>query len=308
MDYIIGLRSYQVERGKIEPTMRDALESILKHGNPWGRPREKRTQWIDDETDVRILAEGEETDVLLYVGCTPAYDPEIQKSTRALAKILNDADVDFAIIGNDESCCGNEVKRMGELGLFEMLVEENTALFKKYKFNTMITISPHCYNTFKNEYALDFEILHYTQFLKKLLDEGKLQISASIEKKVVFHDPCFLGKQNDEYDAPRELLKYLLTDEDNLLEFGRNRERSLCCEGGGGRMWLEVESESPRNAEIRIDDAKSIGAEVVATSCPFCQLTLNDAVKTTKSEDKIRVMDICSLIAENKFEETEMEE
>ena len=308
MDYIIGLRSYQVERGKIEPTMRDALESILKHGNPWGRPREKRTQWIDDETDVRILAEGEETDVLLYVGCTPAYDPEIQKSARALAKILNDADVDFAIIGNDESCCGNEVKRMGELGLFEMLVEENTALFKKYKFNTMITISPHCYNTFKNEYALDFEVLHYTQFLKKLLDEGKLQISASIEKKVVFHDPCFLGKQNDEYDAPRELLKYLLTDEDNLLEFGRSRERSLCCEGGGGRMWLEVESESPRNAEIRIDDAKSIGAEVVATSCPFCQLTLNDAVKTTKSEDKIRVMDICSLIAENKFEETEMEE
>ncbi len=300
MDYIIGLRSYQVERGKIEPTVRDALESILKHGNPWGRAREKRTEWLGDEK-VRILNEGEETDILLFVGCTPAYDPEVQKSARALAKILNRAEVDFAILGTAESCCGNEVKRLGEEGLFEMLVEENSKLFDKYKFNRMITISPHCYNTFKNEYGLNFEVLHYTQFLKELLDAGKLQIPQETAEKIVFHDPCFLGKQNDEYDAPRDILKTLLPEKNELLEFSRNRERSLCCEGGGGRMWLEVESDSPRNAEERVKDARTLGAEIIATSCPFCFLTLSDAVKTTKSEDKIKVMDICTIIAEGGF-------
>ncbi len=303
MDYIVGLRSYQVERGKIEPTARDALESILKHGNPWDRVREKRTEWIADE-DVRILEEGEETDILLYVGCTPAYDPEVQKSARALARILNRAGVDFAILGTTESCCGNEVKRMGEEGLFEMLVEDNTELFSKYKFNRIVTISPHCYNTFKNEYALDVEIIHYTQLLQELIESGALTFEEKLDKKVIFHDPCFLGKQNEVYDAPRFVLSSI--PEAELLEFDRSRERSLCCEGGGGRMWIEVDSEQPRTAEDRVKDADYYGAEILATSCPFCFLTLGDAVKTAKLEDKLKVMDICSILAgEEEIEESD---
>jgi len=301
MDYIIGLRSYQVERGKIEPTARDALESILKHGNPWDRVREKRTEWIGDE-NVRILEEGEETDILLYVGCTPAYDPEVQKSARALVKILNHASVDFAILGTAESCCGNEVKRLGEEGLFEMLVEENSVLFGKYKFQRIVTISPHCFNTFKNEYGFEFPVIHYTQLLQELIESGALTIDEKLDKKTIFHDPCFLGKQNEVFDAPRFVLNSFLSGEQPnhdslLLEFDRSRERSLCCEGGGGRMWVEVDSEQPRTAEDRVKDADYYGAEILATSCPFCYLTLNDAVKTAKLEDKLKVMDICSLIA-----------
>ncbi len=171
VDYIVGLRSYQVERGKIEPAARDALESILKHGNPWGRVREKRTEWLeseDEKVDIRILEEGGATDILLFVGCTPAYDPKAQKSVQAITELFNQAGLDFATIGTAESCCGNEVKRMGELGLFEMLVEENMELFAKYSFNKLVTISPHCYNTFKNEYeGLGVDVLHYTQLLQE---------------------------------------------------------------------------------------------------------------------------------------------
>ncbi|RKZ31350.1 hypothetical protein DRQ36_02425 [bacterium] len=295
MEYIVALRRYQVERGKIEPTARNALESILKHGNPWERAREKRTEWITDDLDVRILEEGESTDVLLFVGCTPAYDPEAQKSARALAKLLNKAGVDFAILGTAESCCGNEVERMGEEGLFEMLVEENTELFSKYKFNRIVTISPHCYNTFKNEYtALDFEIIHYTQLLQELIESGALKFDGKIGENVIFHDPCFLGKQNAVFDPPRFVLQSALENE--LLEFDRNRERSQCCEGGGGRMWIEVESDIERTAEERVKDAEYFGAEIIATSCPFCMLTLSDAVKTTGLEDKLRVIDISEIL------------
>ncbi|MBN1755649.1 (Fe-S)-binding protein [bacterium] len=295
VDYIMGLRSYQVERGKIDPAARDALESILKHGNPWGRVREKRSDWIG-ENKVRILQEGESTEVLLFVGCTPAYDPKAQKSAQALSRILAIAGVDFAIMGNSETCCGNEVKRMGELGLFEMLVEDNTNLFSKYKFNKLVTISPHCYNTFKNEYPnLGDKVIHYTQFLVELSEKGKLKLSNDNEAKAIFHDPCFLGKQNLIYEEPRTLLKAVLKEE--LLEFDRNRERSQCCEGGGGRMWIEVDSDKPRTAEERVRDAHYYGAEILATSCPFCLLTLSDAVKTAGLEDKLQVKDICSIIS-----------
>jgi len=296
MDFIISLRGYQIERGKIEPAVRDALESTLKHGNPWGRAREKRTEWIGEE-NVRILQEGESTEILLFVGCTPAYDPEVQKSAGALVKILNSADVDFAILGTAESCCGNEIKRMGEEGLFEMLVEENVESFSKYKFNRIVTISPHCYNTFKNDYEnLNIEIIHYTELLCELIEQGKLNIHTKLDKNIIFHDPCFLGKQNSVYDAPRLVLQNTALNE--LLEFDRSRERSFCCEGGGGRMWVEVESDKERTAEERVKDAEYYGAEILATSCPFCFLTLSDAVKTAGLDEKLLVMDICSIVAE----------
>ncbi len=293
MDYIIGLRSYQVERGRIEPTARDALESILKHGNPWQRAREKRTEWIGDES-VRILKEGESVDVLLFVGCTPSYDPEVQKSARALVRIFNSAEVDFAVLGTTESCCGNEVRRMGEEGLFEMLVEENKETFSKFDFRRIVTISPHCYNTFKNEYELDCEVLHYTEFLRQLIQDGALEVSHPVGERIIYHDPCFLGKQNDVYDAPRFVLQSVSSSA--LLEFDRSRQRSLCCEGGGGRMWVEVDSEQPRTAEERVRDAEYYGAEIIATGCPFCFLTLQDALKTTKLEEKIKVVEIACLV------------
>jgi len=296
VDYIIGLRSYEIERGKVQPQLRDALESVFKFGNPWGRIREKRTDWIKDN-GVRILNAGDKVDFLYYVGCTPSYETRTQEVARAMVRVLKLASADFAILGNQETCCGNEIKRMGELGLFEMLQEDNTNLFKQFEIGTVFTTSPHCYNTFKNEYVdMNFNIEHYTMVINRFIKEGSLRPVGSFEKKVVFHDPCFLGKQNNIYEQPREILKSIPGIE--LVEFERNRERSLCCEGGGGRMWVESESAEERLAVTRVKDAARLGVDVIATACPFCLLTLEDAVKTADLEDNIKVMDIIEILDE----------
>jgi Fe-S oxidoreductase len=294
VDYIIDLRSDEIERGKVQPTVRDALESVFKFGNPWGRIREKRTEWIEGN-GVRMLKPGERVENLYFVGCTPSYDTRTQEIARSMSRVLRTLSCDFAILGTQESCCGNEIKRMGEVGLFEMLKEDNTKLFKEYHFERLFTLSPHCYNTFKNEYPqLDFSVEHYTTFVKRLFDNEEIPFVHELRKKVVFHDPCFLGKQNDIYDEPRSVLARIPGLE--LVEFERSRERSLCCEGGGGRMWVESESDEERLAVTRVKDAHALGVSIIATACPFCLLTLEDAVKTSNLEEKIQVMDIIEIV------------
>ncbi|TES92604.1 MAG: (Fe-S)-binding protein [Candidatus Cloacimonadota bacterium] len=296
VDYIIDLRSDEIERGKVQPQVRDTLESVFKFGNPWGRIREKRADWLEGN-GVRILQPGDKTRFLYFVGCTPCYDTRTQEIARAMVRVLKTASCDFAILGIQETCCGNEVKRMGEVGLFEMLVEENTKLFKKFDIGTFFTTSPHCFNTFKNEYIdLDFVIEHYTTLINRFIKEGRIEPRGKFEKRVVFHDPCFLGKQNDIYEEPRELLRSVPGIE--LFEFERSRERSLCCEGGGGRMWVETESDEERLAVTRVKDAAVLEVDVIATACPFCLLTLEDAVKTSNLEDSIKVMDIVEILDE----------
>jgi Fe-S oxidoreductase len=296
VDYIIDMRSDEIERGRIEPTVRDTLESVFKYGNPWGRIREKRTEWIEGN-GVRILKPGEKIQNLYFVGCTPSYDTRAQGIARAMTRILRTASCDFAILGTPETCCGNEVRRMGEVGLFEMLYEENAKLFQQYSFENLFTLSPHCYNTFVNEYPkLDFPVEHYTVFMKRLIDKGKIILPHTFAKKVVFHDPCFLGKQNSIYDEPRAILEHVPGLE--LLEFERSKERSLCCEGGGGRMWVESASDKERLAVTRVKDAHELGVDVIATACPFCLLTLEDAVKTSNLEEKLHVMDIAEIVDE----------
>jgi len=294
VDVIVGLRSTQIESGRVQPTIRDTLESVFKYGNPWGRIREKRSDWAK-ELDIQNIGEG--ADALWFVGCTPAYDNRVQQIAKSLVRIFNKAGVDFGTLGNEETCCGNEVRRMGEEGLFENLVEDNLKIFRKYQFKQLITTSPHCYNTFKNEYeGLDWDLHHYTQFLSALIEEKRLDFSKELNKTVTYHDPCFLGKQNKVYDEPRSILKAIPGIK--FVEFDRSRERSLCCEGGGGRMWVEASKEGERLSEIRIRDAVELGAEILATACPFCLLTLEDAVKTTGNEGKIEVKDIAELVAE----------
>lgn len=293
---LIGMRSVLVEGGRIQPTIRDALESIVKHGNPWDRGRNKRSEWAEG-LDVSHIAEVNEAEVLLYVGCTPAYDTRAQGIAKALVAAFHKAEVRFGTLGNDESCCASEARRMGEEGLFEMMVEENTALFKECGAGRMVTLSPHCYNTFTNEYeGLDLQVQHYTQFVAGLIEEGRLTFSGEVNKIVTYHDPCFLGKQNGIFDEPRALLKSIPGLD--FREFDRSRERSLCCEGGGGRMWVEATTAGERLAEVRVKDAVAMGVEVIATACPFCLLTIEDAVKTTGHEEEIQVMDIMELVAQ----------
>ncbi|HYW69317.1 MAG TPA: (Fe-S)-binding protein, partial [bacterium] len=206
MELVIGLRSAAIEKGRIEPTIRDALESTLKHGNPWGRIRDKRMEWAE-ELNVPVAGEGEAAPLLFYVGCTPAYEPRTQSIAQSLVALFEAAGVEYSTLGTAESCCGNEIKRMGEEGLFEMLVEGNREEFGGHAVGTIVTGSPHCMNTFKNEYGeMSSDTIHYSQFLAALIRDGKLTFPKKVEKKVTFHDACFLGKHNGIYDEPREVL------------------------------------------------------------------------------------------------------
>jgi Fe-S oxidoreductase len=294
---LVGMRRVLTEGGRVKPTVRDALESTFKFGNPWGRGKAKRADWAQG-LNLKNLSEGAEAEILYFVGCTPSYDDRVQAVARAMVKAFEKAGVDFGILGNEEICCGSEMRRLGEEGLFEFLVEDSLEIFKQRGVKRMVTTSPHCYNTFKNEYeGLDIEIQHYTQFVADLIEQGKLTFSGEVNKVVTYQDPCFLGKQNGVYDEPRAILQSIpgLT----FVDFDRSRERSLCCEGGGGRMWVEASNSSgERLAEIRVKDALALGVDVIATACPFCMLTLEDAVKTTGAEEAIEVLDIVELVAQ----------
>jgi Fe-S oxidoreductase len=295
VELIMGIRNFLAEKGEIPSTIRDALENTLLHGNPWGRFRDRRADWAKD-LGVKILGE-ETSDTLLYVGCAPSYDPRVQNVSTAIVKIFQKAELDFGILGKKESCCGNEIRRMGEQTLFKKLAKDNSALFKKSGIKRIITLSPHCYNAFKNEYPdIGIPVQHYTQTIADLIDQGKIKMPKALDIPVTYHDPCFLGKQNLIFDEPRKILSFIPGL--NFIEMDRSKERSLCCEGGGGRMWGEGGTEGARNGEIRIKEAISLGAKVMATACPFCLLTLEDATKTSGLTDQIVVKDITELMTE----------
>jgi Fe-S oxidoreductase len=293
MEVLIGLRSALVEEGRIPIAARDALESVFKQGNPWGRARAKRADWTQG-LKVKDFSKGDSAEMLLFVGCAPAYDTRCQEIAKALAKIFQQANLDFAILGTEENCCGSEVRRLGEEGLFEMLREDNLALFSKYGITRIITISPHCYNVFNNEYDSEIEVRHYSQLLADLVKQGRLNFSTQINQVVTYHDPCFLGKQNKVFEAPREVIEAVPGA--SLVEMDRNRERSLCCEGGGGRMWVEGTGFGERLAVARIREACEANAEILITCCPFCLLNLEDAVKTSGLETKLKVVELAELI------------
>jgi Fe-S oxidoreductase len=300
----MGVRGVLIEEGRVPPTVRDALDSTFKNGNPWGRVRPKRTEWMEgaeegEEIKIKDLTKGDEAEIIYFVGCTPAYDDRAKELARAMVKLFNAAGVDVGILGTEETCCGNEMRRMGEEGLFEMLVEDNLELFENYGVERMVTTSPHCFNVFKNEYeGMKAEVMHYTQFFSDLVDADKLKLSKGMEteKRVTYQDPCFLGKQNKVYEEPRKLIESVKGLK--LVEFDRSRERSLCCEGGGGRMWAEASTPGERTAETRVKEAAELGVDMILTSCPFCLLTIEDAIKTTGYEDKIEVKDILEILVE----------
>lgn len=301
MEAIIAMRSAIVEKGKIHPNVKTALESTFRNGNPLKLPREDRGLWAKD-LNLKAYAETP-AEYLLYAGCTPSYDPRGQKVAHSLVQLLQSAGLDFGILGNDENCCASEVRRLGEAGLFEAMVEENTEMFKELNVQKMFTISPHCFNVFKNDYhtvepgeKFNAQVQHYTQVLAGLLKEDRLKFNGSFPKKVTYHDPCYLGKHNGIFDEPREVLNHVPGVE--LIEMDRSREKSLCCEGGGGRMWLEGTNPATRLAQLRVKEALDTGAEVLATACPFCLLTLDEAVKHLNAEEKIRVLDIAEIAAQ----------
>jgi len=297
-DVIIGLRSYIVGEGKgVPPRVRDALMSAFTRGNTLGFATEGRDGWTEGlGFEVPHVLDTGQTDLLFYVGCTPAYDPRVQPVTRALATLFRRAGIEFGTLGVDEVCCGNEIRRIGEAEGFADMVQGFHEMCQEFQARRMVTVSPHCFNAFRNEYGeMPFPVQHYTQLLVELLESGRLTLTNPVRKKVTYHDPCFLGKHNGIYDEPRYILRSIPGVEFEDLD--RSRERSVCCEGGGGRMWAEGTNVEERLAHQRVRDAVALGAEVLAVACPFCLLTLEDAVKILGLDDRIQVMDIMELVA-----------
>ncbi len=292
MDVLIGLRGLLIEEGRVPSTLGEALEGVYKYGNPWGLSRSKRSDWIQD-LKIKYASEDEKTDLLYFVGCAASYDSRAQEVARALAKNLNALGIDFSILGNKETCCGNEVYSLGEKGLFEELAEKNLGLFDRYGVSRIITTSPHCFHAFKNRYGKELDVQHYTQYFADWIDKGKVKFSGKVEAVVTYQDPCFLGKHNNIYDEPRKILENIPGVK--FSELNLSKGRSVCCEGGGGRMWHDIPGE--RLAEIRVREALDVGAKILAVACPFCLLTFDDAIKTTGTEDSIQIMDIMELLA-----------
>lgn len=297
MEVIIALRSAVVENGRIPNTVKVALQSVFAQGNPLTFSREDRAAWVGNAT-VPLLSEKQQpVEYLYFVGCTPSYDPRIQRVAQTLVRVFDQARIDFGILGQEESCCGSEVRRLGEAGLFEMLVEENLELWNEYGVQRVVTTSPHCYNTLKKDYPSGvLEVVHYTELLSQLLRDGRLVFEGRLDKTVTYHDPCYLGKHNQIFEAPRMILQGIPGL--RLVEMDRSRERSLCCEGGGGRMWLEGTNIEERLAHQRVQEAMDTGADLLVTACPFCVLTLEDAVKMRGLEGQIQVMEIMELVAQ----------
>ncbi|NIM45490.1 MAG: succinate dehydrogenase iron-sulfur subunit [Nitrososphaeria archaeon] len=291
------MRSHVVESGYFPRTLQDALNNSYRHGNPWGGPMKKRDQWAEG-IKVKDLSKGEKAEILYFVGCTPSYDTRSQELARSMVEIFERAEVDFGVLGNEERCCGDPVLRIGEKGLFEMLAEQNIESFRKYDVHKVITSSPHCYNTFTKDYpslGLDLVPRHYTQLVADLLDKGELRFSGSLEKKVTYHDPCFLGRNNEIYEEPRRILEAIPGLK--LVEMKRTKENSFCCGGGGGRIWMEETAEE-RPSIDRVKEAVNLEPDIIATACPFCLINLEDAVKVIGRDEEILVRDIAELAKE----------
>jgi Fe-S oxidoreductase len=274
--------------------VRTVSGSLVSEGNPLGGERDKRDAWASG-LSLKPYAEGME--VLYFVGCYYSYDPRLQKVAVATANILKKAGVEFGILGEKESCCGESIRKTGDEELFKNLARENIKAFIDNGVKRVLVSSPHCYHTFKNEYSefmVNFEVVHISQFLAELIEEGRLELSGQFDKKVTFHDPCYLGRHNGIYDQPREVLKKITGLE--LVEMADTREESLCCGGGGGRIWMETPKEE-RFSDIRVAQAKETGADILATSCPYCISNFEES-RLALGDDAPEIKDITELIEE----------
>jgi Fe-S oxidoreductase/nitrate reductase gamma subunit len=296
---IVQMRRKLVEDGAMDPILTKTLQTIHKTGNSFGESKRKRGAWSKSLPFKIKDARKEPVEVLWFVGDYASFDPRNQKVTQTFATLLQQAGVDFGILYDGESNAGNDVRRVGEEGLYEVLASANIAALQGASFKTIVTTDPHSYNTIRNEYP-DFggkyEIQHYTSFLRQLFADGKLKVERPVKRRATFHDPCHLGRFNKGYEAPRELLKLLGCE---LVEMGRSRDNSFCCGAGGGRIWIPDPVGTEKPAQNRIREAAAIpGLEVYVVSCPKDLTMFEDALKTTGNEGKFVVKELIELIRE----------
>lgn len=285
-----------VNEGKIPPQVRDYFKAISVNGNPYKRPQEDRGKWAEETG----LQEFSNQEYLFYVGCVGSYDEVGQRMARNVGGLLSAVGLSVGILGYRETCDGNEVKVLGETGLFAQLAENNIMEFKKMDVKKIITLDPHALNTFKKDYPKlrgNFEIFHFTEILAGLIEDKKIALS-KFQAKVTYHDPCYLGRHNQIYSPPREILKSIPGLE--LVEMRRNRESAFCCGGGGGNFFTDIigpGEDSP--ARVRVREALETSAEILAVVCPQCAKMLEDAVKAEALDDKLQVMDVAEIVKRN---------
>jgi Fe-S oxidoreductase len=297
IDLVRSIRMMIGETGLIPQSLRSALGSVKSGGNPWMGKREDRNKWAA-ELDIAPF-DTTKHEYLLYACCMPSYDPRARKLVVAAAKVLRAGRISVGVLGSDESCCGESVRKIGDESLFSQLAKDNGGLFAKHKVEKILVLSPHCYHTFKNEYSAigsTIQVVHISELLAELIAAGKLNLKKPTAATVTYHDPCYLGRHNQIFDPPRKVLQALPGV--TFKEMYRVGEQSLCCGGGGGRMWMETKF-GERFSDLRVPEALAVGANVLATACPYCISMLEDSRLNLNKEQAIQIKDITELVAES---------
>jgi Fe-S oxidoreductase len=295
---IVDMRRHLVlEESRFPTEVTPTFKNLETNGNPWGISREDREKWAEGLRAPKMREVGEEVDYLYWVGCAGAYDARNQQVARAMIEILNTAGVSYAILGKEETCNGDPARRIGNEYLFQILAEQNIEILNGYRFKKILTTCPHCFNTLSNEYRQfggNYQVVHHTELLEEVIKNGSLKLNKNSEHAVTFHDSCYLGRHNDIYEAPREVLNAIPGIK--LKEMPRNRSKGFCCGAGGGRMWME--EMHPKVNHRRVDEAANLKSEIVSTSCPFCATMIADGINETKSQEKMENKDVALLVLE----------
>jgi len=297
VDAISDMRRHLMAEGKVDKKKRDLLTFLTTVGNTYGLGSSDRAKWADG-LDVKLYGDEPDQEYLYWVGCAGSYDTRNQMVSRALVKIMKAAQISFGILGNDEKCNCEVARRVGEEGRFQQAAMELIELMNKRDVKKIVTQCPHCYNTFKNEYprfGAKFQVIHHTQLIAQLMRDGKLKLKKEIDRTITYHDPCYLGRYNDEYESPRTIIRTLSSGK--LVELPRSRTKSFCCGGGGGNTWYTVEAEK-KCSVIRIEEAQRLAPNVLAAACPYCISMFEDASKVLGTSEKMPIRDIAELVAE----------
>ncbi len=305
IDKIVDMRRYQVlMESKFPEELTTAFKGLETNSNPWGMGHDARADWVK-ELNVPLLLDipGEEIDFLFFVGCIRSYDDRNKKVTEAITRILNHLSVKFAVLGMEEGCCGDPARRVGNEYLYQILAQTNIETFKRYKIKKILTSCPHCYNTLKVEYpqlGYNCDVIHHTEFLQEAIKSKRLQFDHPLDKRLTYHDPCYLGRYSGIYEPPREVLKSM--DSLDLREMRHSRIDSLCCGAGGGWMWMDEKIGKRINIH-RLEDALTTNPEWIATACPFCVTMFDDAIKDKGMEDNLKIWDIAEVVEQALFGE-----
>ena len=316
VDKIVDLRRHLVlMEGSVPQEGQRAMQNIERQGNPWGISRADRSKWVMEidpegtlDLNIPTVKENPDFDILFFVGSMGSYDNRSRKITRAFVRLMNEAGVNFAILGNEEKNSGDTPRRMGNEFLFQQLCMENIATFQKYDVKRIVTACPHTFNIFKNEYpefGLTAEVLHHTELLDQLVKEGRLTPKHPIQEKITYHDSCYLGRYNDVYDQPRSVLRAIPGVE--LLEMERTRENGMCCGAGGGQMWMEEDAGKRVNL-ARTEQALAVSPTMISSACPYCLTMLEDGTKLKELEDSVRTRDIAEILELSVFGLSEIHE